>query len=139
MNIVKITKIFPTTYLFIAFFFSGYTFAQPFTGEWDWNSAPSTRTFSIKLKQKGNRLYGQYCAVAQNGNKIDCDDEEDINIVGYIDNTGKSSIVKFSSFFDAKNGKAKISINGENLFWRIIKNPEGGEFYAPKDAILVPH
>lgn len=113
--------------------------APLFLGEWDWNDAPSTTTFSIDIKQHGNELIGQYCAVAQNGNKIDCDDEENPNIDGVVDSAGKSAIVSFSSFFGAKNGRATIKISGGHLIWHIVKKPSEGEFYAPKDAILTPH
>lgn len=111
----------------------------PFAGEWDWKDSPSTMTFSIDIKQQGKRLQGQYCAVAQNGNKTDCDDESNPNIDGLIDDSGKSAIVNFSSFFGAKNGRAALKMSDGHLIWHILKNPIEGEFYAPKDAILVPH
>lgn len=113
--------------------------ADPFSGEWDWNNAPNAMTFSIDLKQQGGKLQGQYCAVAQNGNKTDCDDEKNPNIYGIVDSTGKSAIVNFSSFFGAQNGKAMLKVTDGHLVWHIMKAPNGGEFYAPKDAILAPH
>jgi hypothetical protein len=113
--------------------------AHPFDGEWEWNNDPSTMAFSIDLKQHGDKLQGQYCAVAQNGNKTDCGDEKNPNINGIVYGSGKLAIIGFSSFFGAKNGKATLEISDGNLIWRIIKTPNGGEFYAPKDATLVPH
>ncbi|NIE55017.1 MULTISPECIES: hypothetical protein [unclassified Burkholderia] len=113
--------------------------ADQLSGEWDWDNAPSTMTFSIDLKQQGGKLKGQYCAVAQNGKKTDCDDESNPNIYGIVDGVGKSAVVNFSSFFGAKNGKATLKIIDGHLVWHIIKSPFGGEFYAPKDAVLTPH
>jgi hypothetical protein len=113
--------------------------ANEFSGEWGWNNASGTMTFSIDLKQRGDKLLGQYCAVAQNGNKTDCDDEENPNISGIIDNTGKSATVNFFSFFGAKNGKAIIKVSDGRLVWHIVKKPSQGEFYAPKDAIMEPN
>ncbi|WP_306716775.1 hypothetical protein [Burkholderia dolosa] len=75
--------------------------ADPFAGEWGWNNVPNTMMFSIDLKQQGDKLRGQYCAVAQNGNKSDCDDEKNHNIDGVVDSTGKSAIVNLCSFFGA--------------------------------------
>jgi len=115
---------------------SGYAHASSFDGVWEWNAAPSTKTFSIELKQHGRIVQGQYCAVAQNGNRTDCDDEENLNIKGTIDRAGQSATVHFSSFFGAENGKAQIKIQNDHLFWHIKKNPDNGEFYAPSDAVL---
>jgi hypothetical protein len=126
-------------YMFIAFFYSVNAFADSFSGAWDWNVAPSTSTFSIKLKQQGGGLRGQYCAVAQNGNKIDCDDEENPNIEGNVDATGQSATVRFSSFFGAKSGKAQVTMRDGHLVWHVIRKPIGGEFYAPKNAVLDRH
>ncbi|WP_156437143.1 hypothetical protein [Burkholderia sp. RF2-non_BP3] len=110
-----------------------------FSGEWDWVDAPDTMTFSIDLTQNGTKLYGQYCAVAQNGNKVDCDGKADANINGIVDIAGRSAIVNFSSFFGARNGKASLNISNGRLVWHIVKIPADGEFYAPKKAILVSH
>lgn len=113
-------------------------YAKPFTGQWDWDEAPSSRAFSLKLIQNGTILSGQYCAVAGNGNRVDCDDEEIQNITGSIDNSGKSAAIDFYSFFDARGGKASLSLKNNHLVWLIIKNPQG-EFYAPQKAILMRH
>ncbi|WP_193101075.1 hypothetical protein [Burkholderia sp. Z1] len=110
-----------------------------FVGEWGWSNSSGTMTFSIDLKKQGDRLYGQYCAIAQNGNKIDCDDEENKNIDGIIGGDGKSAFVNFYSFFGAKNGNAFLRMVNGRLIWHVVRNPIEGEFYAPKNAILVPH
>ncbi|MCG5074703.1 hypothetical protein [Paraburkholderia tagetis] len=88
----------------------------------------------IDLKQDGCKLYGQYCAVAQNGNKVDCDDDE--NIDGDTDEAGKEAIVNFSSFFGARNGVAEIKVSDGHSLWHVLQRPTGGEFYAPNDAVL---
>ncbi|CAN7757023.1 hypothetical protein [Paraburkholderia hospita] len=118
---------------------NGRAYAHSFEGSWNWSVAPSTRTFSIELNAHGNVLKGQYCAVAENGNRTDCDDERNTNIDGVIDRTGQSATVHFSSFFGAKNGKARIAIQNDHLLWHITKNPDDGEFYAPSDAVLDRH
>jgi len=123
-------------FLFVAVFLSGGASAHSFSGEWVWNNSPAARTFSIEIKQQGGELQGQYCAVAQNGSRVDCDDEVNQNIGGNVDSNGVSATVRFSSFFGAKNGEARIEVNGDHLHWHIIKNPDGGEFYSPRDAVL---
>jgi hypothetical protein len=114
----------------------GASLSGAFSGEWDWNDAPESRTFSLKIEQQGNRIKGQYCAVSQNGNKIDCDDEDNQNINGATDVAGTSAVVEFSSFFGATKGRAMLKISNGRLSWRILKNPTGGEFYAPMAAVL---
>lgn len=112
---------------------------KSFSGEWDWTDAPDSQTFSMKLKIQGNQLVGQYCAVSQNGQKTDCDDEKNPNIHGELDKYGRSVFVEFSSFFGAKKGDAVLKFNKERLIWHVTKNPVGGDFYAPEDAVLDRH
>ncbi|WP_162601022.1 hypothetical protein [Paraburkholderia sp. C35] len=126
-------------YLLIVGFDSTSVFAQSFSGEWDWNNAPSSRAFSLALAQRENHINGQYCAVAQNGNKTDCDDEKNENITGDISGNGQFATVSFSSFFGAANGKAELRMRDGHLIWNITRMPNGGEFYAPKDAVLDRH
>lgn len=109
---------------------------QNFTGIWTWNKAPLSESFLLDLRQTGKRLDGRYCAVAQNGNRIDCDDERNPNLKGTVTTSGDAVIVKFSSFFGAKDGKAELRRSSGHLIWHILEAPHGGEFWAPKDAIL---
>ncbi|MBN3759476.1 hypothetical protein G3O01_01390 [Burkholderia sp. Ac-20365] len=118
---------------------STVAYAHSFEGAWDWNGAPSTKAFSIELTQRGNVLQGQYCAIARNGNRVDCDNERMPNIDGVVDRAGKSAEINFSSFFGGEGGKAKIRIQNDKLIWHVTKNPENGEFFAPIDAILDRH
>jgi hypothetical protein len=122
--------------ILIAITISGQASAQSLTGKWDWSDAPNSRTFSIEIKQWGKKIEGQYCAVAQNGNRVDCDDERNPNIKGMIDGAGRPATVEFSSFFGAQDGKATLTLEKNRLIWHVIKIPVGGEFYAPNDAVL---
>ena|ERR1700742_1201813 len=109
---------------------------QNFTGMWTWSKAPSSASFSLDLRQTGRQLDGQYCAVAQNGNRVDCDDERNPNVKGTLTTSGDAVIVKFSSFFGATGGRAELRKSSGHLIWHILEAPHGGEFWAPKDAIL---
>jgi hypothetical protein len=90
------------------------------------------------IKFSNDSVYAKYCAVYNNGAKLDCDfDEANINIRGIVVNEKKLQ-VKFSSFFNAKNGSAEIIItDNTELKWKIIDSPKG-EFYAPSQCILKP-
>lgn len=130
--------------LFILLFFSScikinaqkntpYENKNELLGKWE-EKGSSDNTFSINFSQiKGDSIFGQYCAVAKGGRKIDCDTDEIFNIKGIIkDNTIEAV---FNSFFDAKNGNAKIVIVDGLLRWMITKDP-AGEYYAPKESTL---
>lgn len=111
------------------------------SGEWFYevNSADNklmNRTFQINIVVTDGILSGQYCAIARNGNKIDCSDDEINNLTGEI--AGGKYKVNFSSFFGGKNGEAEITILNENsINWKIVKNVEGGECYAPIKCNLI--
>src|SRR6478672_2870500 len=91
-------------------------------------------TFTLQLKIRKGKLFGNYCAVARNGNKIDCSIDEENNLSGKF--KGKKNQINFYSFFGAKNGKAVIEIiNSKKIKWKIVKAPNG-ECYAPNDCVL---
>ncbi|TWP31078.1 hypothetical protein ETU08_03465 [Apibacter muscae] len=139
---MKIIKVYIS--LFIILFFSSckkinaqkdnsFRYKSELLGEWE-SKENLNNTFSINFGEiKGDSIFGQYCAVAREGRKIDCDTDEIFNIKGII----KDNIIKisFTSFFNAKNGKAKIIITDSLLRWVITKYPEG-ESYAPKESTL---
>jgi hypothetical protein len=127
----------------VAFFFAALSTAttasstkESFSGRWDWTDAPDLRTFSIDFIQKGKQIVGQYCALSQSGNRTDCDDKRNPNIHGKLDRAGRSALIVFSSFLGGENGKATLKMTEGHLIWQIKKNPTGGEFYAPRDALL---
>lgn len=111
-------------------------------GSWWFENKDST--FELKLKQQGNKIFGRYCAIAQNGNKIDCDpqNEEEDNIVGTIkDNV---AVVMFKSYYGEgmskvgmNVGKARIIYKGDSLEWIVMQAPKNDYFYCPDKATLV--
>lgn len=106
-----------------------------YSGDWEWNEAPESRTFSVDLKCVQGTIVDQYCAVAQSGARIDCSDQGERNLFGSPEPQGDSAMVRFFSFFGAMGGKAVISNKNNRLVWQVIKEPIG-EHYAPKAAEL---
>ncbi|WP_186054508.1 hypothetical protein [Burkholderia gladioli] len=118
------------------------TEASPLLGEWRYVSAQHEgkkpySTFVIKLhKSSGNQVIGSYCFITEEGRRIDCDPEGTNNLNGTISPDGLRATINFFSFFGAKNGTSDISLNNEELHWKVTKNPEGDFFYGPLDAHL---
>jgi hypothetical protein len=105
-----------------------------FTGKWEWKNKNKTSSFQLRIIQTGQELKGQYCAVQYSGNRMDCDFDTNFNIYGRVKDN--KAIVKFNSFYGAKNGEAILNINKGKLFWKITKWPEGEDCFAPEKAIL---
>ncbi|KFF09766.1 hypothetical protein [Flavobacterium hydatis] len=103
-------------------------------GVWNWRSDDKSQEFTIKIKKiEKDSVFGQYCAVYNNGSKLDCDVDDINNIKGLI---VKDKIqLSFDSFFGAKKGKAEIKIFKNYIEWKVIKSPKG-EYYSPKLATL---
>lgn len=94
---------------------------QKYSGEWTWEENSDNSTFSISLKTKSNgEIEGFYCAVARNGNKIDCSPKNELNIK-IIQKQKNGYLVSFYSFFMAKGGEAEINIVNNKLHWKVIK------------------
>jgi hypothetical protein len=103
-------------------------------GTWHWRSEDKSKEFTFKIKKIiKDTLYAQYCAVSNNGNKLDCDFDDVNNLKGIIKNN--KIYLNFYSFFGAKNGKAEIEIHSNYLTWKIVKAPKG-DYYAPESVTL---
>ena len=103
-------------------------------GTWHWRSADKTQEFTLKIKKiSKDSIFGQYCAVYNNGSKMDCDFDDINNVKGVIQKN--KALLEFSSFFGANNGKAELIFNKNNLKW-IVTKPPHGEYYAPNNIIL---
>ncbi len=111
-------------------------------GKWEWTYNPNNDdipemlfTLSIQ-KSNDNEFIAQYCAIAQNGNRIDCSNEKEYNVKGII--KGNKIEATFYSFFDNKKTKANVEIlilNKDSIQWQIDKQVNF-EFYAPTKCIL---
>lgn len=106
-----------------------------YQGSWYWKSKDSSSTFKLVLLLKADTVYGKYCAAYDFGNRMDCDfDTTNFNLRGTL--YQDSVIVKFNSFYGAENGIAFIEKEGDSLLWKILKYPQGGDCYAPQEAVM---
>ncbi|MGP3591631.1 hypothetical protein [Vagococcus sp. WN89Y] len=104
-----------------------------FSGHWTGEKSSSS-TLSLKISQKGERLTGTYCFVSQSGNRIDCPENDEINLWGRVNNNHAD--IAFNSSFGGVNGQAKLEVNANNMTWYMIQPPKNGEYYAPNKYTL---
>lgn len=112
-----------------------------YSGKWiyterDENSDVPSLQFTITILQSGENIRAQYCAIANNGGKIDCESEQEYNIIGKITD-GKITGTFYSFFGSSKDkGKFEISlINDSTISWKVI-NATKEIFYAPDHCNL---
>lgn len=112
--------------------------SDDFTGQWSGQEKNDNgslySTLTLKLKQNNNNITGSYCYVTRGGNKIDCPDDDQNNIKGVAN--GNNALIDFDSAFGGVKGKANLEIKDNKVLWKLIKDPENGEFYAPKAYTL---
>lgn len=92
--------------------------------------------FTLTIIQNGQHINAQYCAIANSGGKIDCENEKEYNITGEIIND--KIIGNFYSFFGSSKDKGKVEISfidNNTINWKIISSPKG-LFYAPDNCNL---
>lgn len=107
-----------------------------FPDTWHWRSEDRNQEFTIKIiKITKDSLLAQYCAVQNNGQKLDCDFDKNINIKATFDKNKNAYTGSFHSFFKSGEGTCLIRITDKSLTWQIVKIP-AGEFYAPTRCIL---
>ncbi|WP_415326050.1 hypothetical protein [Chryseobacterium sp. MMS23-Vi53] len=118
------------------------TVKDNWSGEWIFekkagNADVPEEQFTLTIVQEGNHIKAQYCAIANNGGKIDCENGENYNVTGNIQN-GKV-VGEFFSFFGSASNKGKFeisSIDDNKIQWKVTGAPKG-TFYAPDDCVLV--
>lgn len=98
--------------LFLLLFFCSQAFA--FSGYWI--SQYNNDTYKLYLKENKNVIVGRYCFITNNGNRIDCEDNDVLNIKGHIN--GNVADVYFMSTFGG-SGTARIIKEKNKLIWVI--------------------
>lgn len=113
---------------------------QDWSGKWVYQKKQNDadvpeEQFTLTIIQEGNKIKAQYCAIANSGGKIDCENEQEYNVTGIIKD-GKVT-GEFFSFFGSPSDKGKFEISelDNKIQWKITKAPKG-IFYAPDNCIL---
>ncbi|WP_337009210.1 hypothetical protein [Pantoea sp. AS142] len=112
--------------------------SDDFAGQWSGQEKNDNgllySTITLKLKQDNNTITGSYCYVTRGGNKIDCHEDDGTNLTGTAN--GKKAFIEFDSSFSGVKCKANLELKDNKLLWKLIKDPENGEFYAPETYAL---
>jgi len=127
--------------LFCAFISPSVLARENFTGGWYGeilyeNKETPASTFELQLTQHGEKITGRYCFITQYGNRIDCINTNEVNING-LAKSEFISFVTFNSTFGGRGGKARLTIDGDNLKWKMLTPPTHGDYYVPKEYVLL--
>lgn len=99
--------------LLFLLFISFHSMAS-FSGHWVNES--ESQSLTLDLFENGTHLTGKYCFITNDGNRIDCAEDNDRNINGIIkDNVG---VVSFESTF-GNVGEATLSVGKDTLIFTI--------------------
>ncbi|MFZ4835074.1 hypothetical protein [Rouxiella sp. Mn2063] len=121
--------------LFVSFFSQAKSL---FIGEWANNShpeKPNDISMKIWLTEDKGLVKGRYCLIYENGNRIDCSNDNAENIHGVLNRQG-IALLNFDSWFGEKHGKAEFSVNGDYAHWHLLSPPVNSDHYFPKDIEL---
>ena len=101
---------------------------------WLWTKNNKTMSFSIKIVEINGVYWGEYCAISQAGNKIDCSSKAELPFKF----TDSKPEFEFITHYGRKKGKAKLTKSDGNWIWQVTDSPSS-TFYGPKLAILKPN
>ncbi|MFI8418640.1 hypothetical protein ACQKDS_19770 [Serratia sp. NPDC078593] len=87
-----------------------------------WVSEGKSSTYTVHLTEVGNHIFGKYCFITNNGNRIDCaKQDDDDNIAGDI--FDRHAQISFDSTFGGA-GKAVLTPKEDNLIYHFTdKSP----------------
>lgn len=139
---LKQTLLFSILYLIWASAFSVEN--EIFTGKWestehvDGIEKPRS-VLNLSLEQAvGGSIKGKYCFVTHFGDRIDCGEDSDMNMIGHVEASNSSkATLRFDSFFGGRNGVVELT-SGQNgsMYWKVIVSPKGGEPFGPAYAVF---
>lgn len=99
--------------LLLLIFISFHSMAS-FSGHWVYEN--KSQSLTLDLIEDGPHLTGKYCFITNNGNRIDCAEDNEINIKGVIKNN--VGVVSYESSFGGV-GEATLSIEKDSLIYTI--------------------
>lgn len=111
---------------------------QDLEGVWRWTSPNGEDNFELLLEyENNNALRGKHCSVFENGDKTDCQREEEefsVNLVKIARNIYDGTI---QSGLSATSGRIRLQYNPKELsLVFILRALPPGEFYLPAEAVL---
>lgn len=107
--------------------------SQNIEGQWTYSS-PS-ETLELRIIQSGNKVKGNYCAVTQNGNKIDCyENSNEFNLEGELNGNKFKIIARGLYDPDAEASLDIETIETNKITWKV--EHKAGNIFIPANVVL---
>ncbi|MDN3595758.1 hypothetical protein [Zunongwangia endophytica] len=112
--------------------------AQDIEGVWQWSSPDGTQNFEVELERINDKEYrGNHCAIFDNGDRIDCNSEQDTFSIVMVKIAEDNYAGTIESSYEQSQGKIRMQyyVEEDLLHFNLTENPVG-IFYLPEEAIL---
>jgi hypothetical protein len=114
----------------------GNTETSVLIGEWQTLNDSDLYSFSLRVWQSRDSLYGAYCAIVDDA--LDCADPKSDYVSFATLNPFEQGILEtpFSCYHNADTGRVRLRLIQEELYWEMLQFPRRGQCLAPKQTVL---
>jgi hypothetical protein len=105
-------------------------------GEWQTPNEDDAFSFSLRIWQSRDSIYGAYCAIVQS--QLDCADPKTHYACFGTLNPFEPDVLEttFSDNQVADTGRVRLRLIQEELYWEMLQRPKRGKCLAPAQTVL---
>jgi len=111
-------------------------------GEWLYEATQMTdgvpqSQLSLTLRHSEGKLVGQYCYISNYGRRIDCPDDDEINVQGAVNQDNESATIHIDSTFQRGDARAVVRVVDNRLRFVIDQKSSMTLYSGPRDITLI--